>query len=160
MGKSLFDNVQKILSEREKPSGFAKEISPFRRKIFCGNCGVSFRRKRQRNHVYWVCRKHDESAENCPTKQIRESEFRAAFVRLWNKLQAHYKAVLTPMLKQLETLYEREKSGDFQLANLRKDIAEIKGQMHFLNVLNSQGTLDDAFFKSRSRELDRRLLTA
>lgn len=64
------------------------------------------------------------------------------------------------MLRQLETLYEREKSGDFQLANLRKDIAEIKGQMHFLNVLNSQGTFDDAYFKSRSRELDRRLLTA
>lgn len=160
MEKSFFDNVQKILSEREKPSGFAKEISPFRRKIFCGNCGVSFRLKRQRNHVYWVCRKHDESAENCPTKQIRESEFRAAFVRLWDKLQAYYKAVLTPMLKQLETLYEREKSGNIQLANLRKEIAEIKGQMHVLNILNSQGTLDDAYFKSRSQELDRKLMTA
>ena len=158
--KSLFDSVQKLLSEREKPSGFAKEISPFRRKIFCGNCGVSFRRKRQRNHVYWVCRRHDESAENCPIKQIRESEFRAAFVRLWNKLQAHYRAILAPMLRQLETLYEIEKSGNFQLANLRKDIAEIKQQIHLLTVLNSQGTLDDAYFKSRSQELDRKLMTA
>ena len=158
--KSLFDSVQKILSEREKPSGFVKEISPFRRKIFCGNCGVSFRRKRQRNHVYWVCRRHDESAENCPIKQIRESEFRAAFVRLWNKLQAHYKAILAPVLRQLETLYEREKSGNFQLANLRREIAEIKQQIHLLTVLNSQGTLDDAYFKSHSQKLDRKLLTS
>lgn len=29
-----------------------------------------------------------------------------------------------------------------------------------LTVLNSQGTLDDAYFKSRSQELDRKLLTA
>lgn len=64
------------------------------------------------------------------------------------------------MLKQLETHYEREKSGDIQLANLRKGIAEIKGKMHFLNVLNSQGTFDDAYFKSRSQELDRKLMTA
>lgn len=63
------------------------------------------------------------------------------------------------MLRQLETLYEIEKSGNFQLANLRKDIAEIKQQIHLLTVLKSQGTLDDAYFKSRSQELDRKLLT-
>lgn len=62
------------------------------------------------------------------------------------------------MLRQLETLYEIEKSGNFQLANLRKDIAEIKQQIHLLTVLKSQGTLDDAYFKSRSQELDRKLL--
>ena len=80
-------------------------------------------------------------------------------MRLWNKLQAHYKAILVPVLRQLETLYEREKSGNFQLANLRREIAEIKQQIHLLTVLNSQGTLDDAYFKSRSQELDRKLLT-
>lgn len=158
--KSLFDSVQKILSKREKPSGFAKEISPFRRMIFCGNCGSKFRQKARNNHVHWVCRKHDESAESCPIKQIKESEFRTVFVRLWNKLQAHYKAIFVPMLRQLEILYEREKSGNYQLSNLRKEIAEIKQQIHLLTVLNSQGTLDEAYFKSRSQELERKLLTA
>lgn len=107
-----------------------------------------------------MCRKHDESAGNCPIRQIKETEFQDAFTRLWNKLQAHYKAILTPLLRQLETLSEREKSGDKQLANLRKEIAEIKQQMHLMTVLNSQGTLDDAYFKSRSQELDQKLLTA
>lgn len=158
--KSLFDSVQKILSKREKPSGFAKEISPFRRMIFCGNCGSKFRRKARNNHVHWVCRKHDESAESCPIKQIRESGFCTAFVRLWNKLQAHYKAILVPMLRQLETLFERAKSGNRQLAIIRKEIAEIKQQIHLLTVLNLQGTLDGAYFKSHSQELERKLLTA
>ena len=81
-------------------------------------------------------------------------------MRLWNKLQAHYKAILAPVLRQLETLYEREKSGNFQLANLRREIAEIKQQIHLLTVLNSQGTLDDAYFKSHSQKLDRKLLTS
>lgn len=158
--KSVFDNAQKILAERDKPSGFAKENSPFSKKIFCGNCGNTFRRKTGKNHVSWVCRKHDELAENCNIRQIRETEFQNAFVRLWNKLQAHGKAILIPMLKQLEMLSEREKSDNAQLAELRKEISEIKQQTYLLTVLNSQGTLDGAYYTKRNQELDRKLLTA
>lgn len=64
------------------------------------------------------------------------------------------------MLKQLETLSEKGKSGNAQLAELRKEISEIKQQIYLLTVLNSQGTLDEAYFKARSQELDRKLLTA
>lgn len=108
----------------------------------------------------WVCRKHDKSADSCDIRQIKETKFQTAFVKLWNKLQAHGKAILIPMLKQLETLSEREKSGNIQFAKLRKEISEIKQQTHLLTVLNSQGTLDEAYFKARSQELDRKLLTA
>ncbi len=158
--KSVFDNVQKILAEKDKPSGFAKENSPFRKKIFCGGCGNTFRRKYGKNHVSWVCRRHDKSAESCDIRQIRETEFQKAFVRLWNKLQAHGKTILIPMLKQLEILYEKEKSGNTQLSTLRKEIVEIKQQIHLLTTLNLQGTLDSAYFTIRSQELDRKLLTA
>ena len=158
--KTIFDNAQRMLAERNKPSGLSKEHSPFSKKIVCGNCGNTFRRKPRKGCVCWVCRKHDESAENCNIRQIRETEFQSAFVRLWNKLQAHYKAILTPMLRQLETLSEREKSGNTQLAELRKEISEIKQQTYLLTMLNSQGTLDGAYFTIRTQELDRKLLTA
>lgn len=158
--KSLFDTVQKMLSDKTKHGGFEKESSPFRRKIKCGNCGSTFRRKSRKTEVFWVCRSHDKSAENCMMKSISEIKLRASFVQLWNKLQAHYKAILIPMLKQLEFLSEREKSGDTQLANLRKEIVETKQQIHLLTKLNSQGTLDGAYFKERTQELDRKILTA
>lgn len=158
--KSVFDAAQKIFSEREKPSGYAADRSPFRGKIHCGKCGATFRLKTRKNGPRWVCRNHDESAGNCSIRQIREDEFRIAFVRLWNKLQAHYKSILSPMLRQLEMLSEREKSGNTQLAELRKEIADIKQQSYLLTMLNSQGTLDGAYFKERTQELDRKLLTA
>ena len=158
--KTIFDNAQRMLAERDKPSGLSKERSPFSKKIVCGNCGNTFRRKPRKGCVCWVCRKHDESVENCGIRQIRETEFQAAFVRLWNKLQAHYKVILTPMHRQLETLCEREKSGNTQLAELRKEISEIKQQTYLLTMLNSQGTLDGAYFKEKNQELDRKLMTA
>jgi len=158
--KSVFDTAQKVLAERDKSSGKIIAHSPFHTKIVCGNCGSTFRRKNRKMCVYWVCRKHDELAENCAVKQVRDDEFRTAFIRLWNKIQSHYKAILSPMLRQLEALCEREKSGDAQLANLRKEIAETKQQVHLLTKLNSQGTLDGAYFKERTQELDRKILTA
>lgn len=158
--KSVFETAQKIFSSREKPSGYEVGSSPFRRKIYCGNCGNAFRLKSRKDCVRWVCRNHDRSAANCNIRQIREDEFRMAFVRLWNELQAHYKAILVPMVKQLEMLSEKERSGNTQLAALRKEISEIKQQIHMMTVLNSQGTLDGAYFRGRTQELDRKLLTA
>lgn len=128
--KTIFENVQRILGEKEKPSGFEKEYSTFRKKIFCGNCGSTFRRKAQKNFIGWVCRNHDEYAEKCKMRQIKETEIQKAFVRLWNKLKVHGKVILVPMLKQLETLSEKENSENAQLSTLRKEIAEIKQQIH------------------------------
>lgn len=158
--KSVFNSAQIILAGRNKSEGIAIDLSPFSAKIICGNCGSTFRKKDRKTYVCWVCRKHDEATENCSIRQIRESEFRAAFVRLWNKLQAHYKSILVPMLRQFETLSEREENSNIQLASLRKEIAEIKQQIHMMTVLNSQGTLDGAYFKERTQELDRKLMTA
>ena len=79
---------------------------------------------------------------------------------MFNKLQAHYKAILLPTLRQLETLSEKERSGNTQLAKLRREIAEIKQQAYLLTMLNSQGTLDAAYYKERTQEFDRKLIIA
>ncbi|MCM1060077.1 MAG: recombinase family protein [Eubacterium sp.] len=158
--KELFENVQQTLAQKDMSSGLPKGNSPFRKKIICNECGCTFKRRSHNGHVYWICRKHDESAVNCKIRQIREDVFCVAFVRLWNKLQAHCKVILVPMFRQLESLSEREKSGNIQLASLRKEIAEIKQQIYMLTMLNTQGTLDEAYFKEHTRELERKLVMA
>ena len=161
ISRETFNSVQRLIEKkgavrRGKPtSSYAMS-----KKIYCGKCGTLYKRKERGNSVFWVCRRHDESADNCPSRQIRKTEFQTTFVRLWNKLRAHYKVILTPMLRQLEALTEKEHSGNIPLASLRKEIADIKQQIHLMTVLNSQGTLDSAYFKERTRELDRKLLAA
>ena len=158
--RSLFDEVQSLIRSRKPDNDFNPQPSVFRRKIKCV-CGGTFRRKKNGEKIYWVCRNHDhKNIGDCNIRQIGEWVFQSAFTRLWNKLQAHYKALLAPMLRQLETLYERERSSNTQLAELRKEIAEVKQQIHMMTMLNSQGTLDGAYFKERTQELDRKLLTA
>ena len=57
-------------------------------------------------------------------------------------------------------LYDHRRTDNTQLAALRKEIAEIKQQIHLLATLNLQGTLDAAYFTVRSQELDKKLITA
>ena len=156
--RTLFDTVQALLNAKKSNIDFTPQMGAFSRKIKCV-CGGTFRRKKNGEKIYWVCRNHDhKNIGNCNIRQIGEWVFQNAFIRLWNKLQAHYKAILTPMLRQLETISEREKSGNTQLAELRNEIAEIKQQTYLLTMLNSQGTLDGAYFKERTQELDRKLM--
>lgn len=161
ISREVFQSVQQLI-ERKGASRIGKfTVSyPLRKKIYCGECGTLYKRKSRSNRVYWVCRKHDESADKCSAKQIAEEIVYMAFVRMFNKIQAHHKALLAPMLRQLEALYEREKSGNAQLAELRKEISEIKRQAYLLTMLNSQGTLDAGYFMERTKELDRKLMTA
>lgn len=160
--RETFEAVQELRKAKSRIYHRSKTNNhyPLNRMIKC-SCGSGFMRKQSGHGVSWTCLKHDrKSAEQCGMKPIREQIIYNAFVRLWNKLQAHYKIIFAPMLRQLETLSEREKSGNVQLAELRKEIAEIKQQSYLLTTLNSQGTLDGAYFKERTQELDRKLITA
>lgn len=161
ISREIFQSVQQLI-EIKGASHMGKFTVSYtlRKKIYCGECGTLYKRKSRSNRVYWACRKHDESADKCSAKQIAEEIVYMAFVRMFNKIQAHHKALLAPMLRQLEALYEREKSGNAQLAELRKEISEIKRQAYLLTMLNSQGTLDAAYFMERTKELDRKLMTA
>ena len=160
--KETFEAAQKLRKAKAKiyHRSPANKHYPLSRMIRC-SCGSGFRRKQSGHGISWTCLKHDRKSEGeCSLKPIREQLIYNAFVRMFNKLQAHYKAILVPMVRQLEMLSEREKSDNTQLAELRKEISEIKQQTYLLTMLNSQGTLDGAYFKERTQELDRKLLTA
>ena len=158
--QKLFDEVQQLIKLKKPSIDFTPRNSAFSKKIKC-ICGGTFRRKKCREKIYWVCRNHDHAnLLKCEIRRIQESVFQEAFIKLFNKLREHYKVILMPMLKQSELLSERQRTNNTQLAALRKEIAEIKQQIHLLTTLNLQGTLDSAYFATHSQELDKKLNTA
>lgn len=158
IARDVFEKVQILQKQRSAGNvGRAVEDSPFRRKIYCHSCNVTFKRRKINERVCWTCRNHDKSAENCPIRPISDIEIKNAFISLHNKLTANYKIILTPALRQLQELSDKENSGNVQIAAVRKEIAGIKEQRRLLTGLKAQGILDAAYFASRSQELDRSL---
>ena len=156
----MFNEVKARLNSRgDKPSGLLKERYIYHKKIKCGICGGTFRRKVVNEKINWVCRNHDHKTNIiCGLKQIRESEFNGAFIRMFNKLTAHYNDIITPAYRQLQRLSDIGELANTQVAEIRKEIAEQKAQCHLLSQLNAQGVLDSVYFTSRSQELDRNLV--
>lgn len=147
--EDTFYSAQKLTKQRAEKHCTEKIIKkyPLRRKIVNGK-------------IYWVCRLHDKiSAEKCNMKAIPETEIYSAFIRLQNKLAANCKNILSPLLRQLRELSDKGISGNAQIAEIRKEIADVKNQRHLMAKLKSQGILDAAYYTEHSSQLDRKLLS-
>lgn len=159
ISKEIFENVQALIEKRKQnPETKIHKTYPLSKKIFCGICGCCNKRKKRNSGIYWVCRNHDENKENCNSKQIPEKEIYNAFIRLQNKLSSNCKNILTPLLRQLQELYDKGVSCNVQVAEIRKEIAETKNQQHLMSMLKLQGILDTAYFTEHSTQLDRKLM--
>lgn len=160
ISKENFDAAQKLIADKAVPPEAKYRIeSSMKKKIVCGKCGAKFGRRLNKGKPYWTCRTHNQmSNEKCDVKPIAEIEFYNAFVRMFNKLTAHYQEIITPAYRQLQWLSDIGELANTQVAEIRKEIAEQKAQCHLLSQLNAQGVLDTVYFTSRSQELDRNLV--
>ncbi len=153
--RETFRITQERLNGYPQNTGKLKWNYPLHKIIRCGNCGATYKRRERKYGMLWVCRNHDISADRCPCKQIKESEFYNAFIRMFNKLSANCKTILPPMIRQLQELADIKTDGE-QAVELKRQIAEIKDQTHLIARLRTQGTLDEAYCTAKSTELDSR----
>ena len=154
ISKEVFQAVQKLIKKRgEVKVGNTYSQRPLSGKIYCGECGTLFKFKQRRTCGYWVCRRHDESAENCSTKQISELYIYSTFICLFNKLKQNYKQILLPLRSQLQELNLKKFSGNNNVLDIHKEIAQLKEQTHVIARLKTKGFLDDVKYYEQTNEI-------
>ena len=160
--REKFKQTQLLIAERKKR--FIKPISrtvyPLTRKIQCGCCGTTFRRKVTNDIVYWVCERHDiKGTRFCPNTQISEAEIYMAFLRMYHKLRSHREDILIPMREQLISLRERRHQGNTRLSEINREVAELIGQLQTLGRLKSRGVLNEVLYHSQFNILSHKINT-
>lgn len=153
VSRNDFDKVQKILAENKKSFKGVKQGHIFAKKIYCGECGSTFKFKCRKNKNYWVCRLHDAESDKCSNKQILEWKVIAAFIMLYNKLWYNYKQILLPCQAALQDLKLRKFNGKTQVMDIHKEIAKLREQTHVLARLKTKGFLDEAKYIEQTTEL-------
>ena len=148
-----FDKVQNILAEHKKSFKGLKQDHIFAKKIYCGECGSTFKFKCRKNKNYWVCRLHDSESDKCSNKQILEANVISAFIRLCNKLWYNYKQILLPCQTALQNLKLKKFSGNTNVMDIHKEIAKLKEQTHVLARLKTKGFLNEAKYIEQTTEL-------
>lgn len=156
--KEEFEQAQRINGARNNYMAASKpQQYPLTKKIVCGECGHTFKRRSARGKIYWVCYIHNKSKDKCSIPQVPEPEIYQAFIRLYNKLKKNSRYILTPLLEQLLALKSRNTISNVRVGEINKEIAELTEQNLILNRLRSKGYMDSAIFMERTNEINHKI---
>lgn len=162
LSKEVFEAAQRLMTD--KNSAISGEpstaVSPFSRRIVCGQCGRSFRKRIDRGQTYWLCRGHEESPEVCGVTQIPNSELCDAFLRLYYNLKHSGADILPQMLADLQTIRERKMLWSSDVVELNELISKLSSENQMWADLKCQGLIDTDIFITRTNELAEQIRTA
>lgn len=125
--RETFEIVQKLLRERRVPYSNTNHF--LSGKLYCAECGATFKYKKRICGACWVCRKHDNSAIKCFVKPVSPEYIYSAFMNLYNKLKNQYDVIFLPLLSQLQELKTKKFSSNQQYMKISKNIAQLKEQI-------------------------------
>lgn len=153
VSREIFDKVQQLLHEHRDSFKGIRHDHIMSKKIYCGECGATYKLKCRNNKSYWVCRIHDAESEKCTAKQIKETRITSAFIRLYNKLLYNYNQILLPLQTSLQDLKLRRFNRNSNVMEIHKEIAKLREQTHVLARLKTKGFLDTAKYLEQTTEL-------
>lgn len=161
LSKEIFEAAQRLAADK-KPHVVDEPAmhSPLSRRIVCGQCGRSFRKRIDRGQTYWLCRGHEENMENCEVMQIPEDEFYEAFLRLYYNLKHSGADILPQMLSGLQSIRERKMLWSSDVIELNEQISKLSSENQMWADLKCQGLIDPDIFIARTNELAEQIRSA
>lgn len=152
--KETYRLAQTLMAEKKEWYPRKPEVKAlFRKHVYCAECASLCKRKVCNGTMYWVCRRHDDGKDSCPSKRISETALTDAIRRCHEKLRIGCDTILRPMLAQLEELRERELRANSRIGDIDHELARLAEQNLVLNRLKDKGYVDPALYRSQQDEL-------
>ena len=160
VSEELFDKVNELLKRKAAiyHNGIGKEKTahPLSQKIYCGECGNTYRKKSSSN-PQWVCREHDIRSAVCRNPQIAEQKVYQAFVGAYNRLVKNREIVLVKMLNELKCLKGHKMSSQYEVHHITEEIAKLTKQILVINKLRTQGYIESASYYEKLNEINTKI---
>ena len=155
-----FEKAQ-ALSKRRRVSRQESHTDHFlHRKIVCGCCGATYRRRKPRNIEIWTCNSRYENSNACDMPSVSTEAIEDAFCRLYYKLKHHGEPILSKMISTYLEVKSRRMLWSLDVIELNKRIADLTNQNQLLTMLKQQGLVDSDLFISRSNAISEQLRKA
>lgn len=155
--QTVFSAAQILLQQHGSIISTKREWSPLSRKIACGNCGKTLRKKRMNQGVFWVCRTHDLHSQECPTRPLEQQCIHTCFLRLYFNLKHEGAPILSQLAADLKMIRERKLLWSPDIIELNTQISNLSRQNHTLAELHAQGLVDPDIFISQTNALTKQL---
>ena len=156
-----FESAQKLIQQRALEKGIKKgdpkytKRFPFTKKIVCGECGSTFKRRingfGESKYPAWVCKQHLEDVGSCSMKYIHEEAVEQAFITMMNKLVFARKEMLQNLLDGVRGA--TYKGNLLKISEIDSRIESNTERRETLTTLMTKGYIDPALFAKESNDL-------
>ena len=155
----VFERAKELRRRKAQRAASERQEYPLTQKLVCGACGATFVRRKNKGSGLnvWVCRRHDDKADSCPTGRIREDAVYRAFVRMYNRLKQNESAIFQPALSQLDALIDTAHRDNPAILEINQAIAQNTEQNYKINLLQSKGLLDEETCAARRNMINAKL---
>jgi len=156
VSRELFDIVNELLKEQGRRYNGGSGQTPVEYEltnmIYCGECGMRYRRKAGTSKIYWVCREHDVSKMKCKNVQISEEKVFEAFIKMYNRLVMNKEYILGNMLTSLQSYKSAKQKNIKEVNNINERIAYLTEQILVTDRLNSKGYIEPALYHEKKNQ--------
>ena len=154
--RATFEKVQQILASRRTPRTPPQE-RVFSKKIYCGCCGglYSFHNRKYRSK--WECIQRSNHG-TCEGISLTQTSVENTFTLMCNKLRHIYNDILIPARKTLYELKLRRNSGNSNLLEIYKQIAELKEQQHVIAKMRRKGFMTEEKYQNQTAVIDSKIM--
>ena len=157
--KSVFDTIQKKhnISKSIRSQYSPRTDSVFSKRIRCGDCGRAYKKKIQNDTIYWVCSENGIAGIRCRTQNLKESELKKSFIRLFNRLKQFESETVDYAIRQLTALKTKVSGQNTAINDIDSEIASLCSRNCMLTRLKSRNVIDDVSFMEQTAEYQKRL---
>lgn len=156
IGRELFELAAEV-KKKAAPQSFAKNDTPFRKKLYCGKCGHTYAFVNSKRRPYWQCGCRYAIDKPCGNRVLYNDELEAAFTALCDKLHAHGGEILGRCAEQLAELQRLEQFGTAEGVRRMKELAELKDQKQKFRSLFDKRFISEEKYLMQVSELDTRI---
>lgn len=156
-----FQKANAVLKQRGKEKGIEKQSTKYQNRyafsgrIKCAECGSSFKRRiryqTKGTYVVWCCSNHIKNIRECSMEYIADETVKKAFVTMMNKLVFGHQTVLKPLLKNLQSMKDKDKF--FEIQELESRIGKNTEQRQVLTSLMASKYLEPVLFNKENNRL-------
>ena len=159
ISRELFDSVQRKKEKNRIKKAQDKKRTPlaFSKKIYCGNCGWTYKIHTSVNDRYWSCSKDGISGFKCGSINVCEKDLKKAFINLFNKLKLYRVEIIDSTISTLIRLKTRIASGNSEIQEIDEELARLSSENSMYVKLRAKGIMDDVSFMEQTADLQKRL---
>lgn len=157
--KDTYQKVQSIFAKTAEKMTTRSVLAErlYTKMLYCGDCGCSYKARKFKTGVRWVCSKSGLGGISCNTTPVTEAEIEKTFVSMYNRLKQNEEIILKKTLTQVTALKKRIAAGCENIGVIDQEIASLSDENSMYVRFFKQGIVDEITFREQTGTVTKRI---